>query len=87
MSKLEIIRNLKNTEGKRLCTKNRLEYAREIIKLLEEQPDNLLELLELLEVTDKELYAYLSGDKIANITLYDQALSHLVKKRRILNKG
>ena len=55
--------------------------------LLEEQPDNLLELLDLLEITDKELYAYLSGDKIGNITLYDQALSHLEKKRKKLNKG
>ena len=35
----------------------------------------------MLEITEEDLYSYLSCDEKANIILYDQALSHLVKKR------
>lgn len=76
-----IKKNLKNAEGKRLYKKTLLEYSREIIENLNESPEKLPELLDLLEVTEEDFYAYLSGDKTGNIALYDQALSHLVKKK------
>lgn len=75
------VRNLKNAEGKRLNNKTILEYAKEISENLKQHPEDLQELLEVLEIVEDDLYLYLSCDKKANITLYDQALSHLVKKR------
>lgn len=73
--------NLKNADGKRLNTKTILEYAKEISENLQKYPEELPELLEILEIIEEDLYLYLSCEKKADITLYDQALSHLVKKR------
>lgn len=82
MSKnFDTVRNLKNADGKRLNTKTILEYAKDISEILKDHPEDLQELLEILEITEEDLYLYLSCDEKANITLYDQALSHLVKKR------
>lgn len=75
------VRKLKNADGKRLNVKTKLEYAKEISENLKQHPEYLQELLEVLEIVEDDLYLYLSCDKKANITLYDQALSHLVKKR------
>lgn len=77
----KVQRNLINADGKRLNTKTILEYAKEISEILKQHPEYLLELLEILEIVEEDLYDYLSLEKKANITLYDQALSHLVKKR------
>ena len=77
----DTIKNLKNADGKRLNAKTILEYAKEISEILKQHPEYLQELLEMLEITEEDLYLYLSCDEKANITLYDQALSHLVKKR------
>ena len=77
----ETIRRLKNADGKRIYTKTILEYAREISEILKKNPEYLLQLLEVLEVTEDDLYLYISCEKTANITLYDQALSYLVKKK------
>ena len=79
---IETVRNLKNADGKRLNTKTILEYAKEISENLQKYPEDLQELLEVLEIVEEDLYLYLSCDKKADITLYDQALSHLVKKRK-----
>ena len=78
----DTVRNLKNADGKRLNTKTILEYAKEISENLKQHPEYLQELLEILEISEEDLYLYLSCDKKANVTLYDQALSHLVKKRK-----
>lgn len=75
------VRKLKNADGKRLNVKTKLEYAKEISENLKQHPEYLQELLEVLEIVEDDLYLYLSCDKKANITLYDQALLHLVKKR------
>lgn len=77
----KVQRNLKNAEGKRLNTKTKLGYAKEISEILKIHPEYLPELLEILEVFEEDLYDYLSLEKKANITLYDQALSYLVKKK------
>ena len=76
-----IKKNLKNVEGKRLHNKTLLEYAREISEKLEEHPEYLPELLEILGIVEEDLYDYLSIDKKANIIFYDKALSHLIKKK------
>ena len=75
--------NAENAEGKRLNTKTKLGYAKEISEILKQHPEYLPELLEILEIIEEDLYDYLSLEKKANITLYDQALSHLVKKKTI----
>ncbi len=74
--------NLKNIEGTIQLAKTKLEYAKEIAKCLGEQPERLPELLEMLEITEEDFYAYLSGIKKSDITFFDQALS-LVKRKNI----
>lgn len=79
------LRDLKNAEGKRLLEKNRLDYSKEIINILKDDPQILSELLEQLELTEQDFYEYLSGDKKGNITLYDETLNqvtHLTKERK-----
>ena len=79
------LRDLKNAEGKRLLEKNRLEYSKEIINILKKDQKILSELLDRLELTEKDLYEYISGDKKGNITLYDETLNqvtHLTKERK-----
>ena len=78
----DIIKELKNAEGKRLNTKIKLEYAKAISDELKKNPESLSKLIENLDITEEELFLYLAGEKLANITLYDQALSHLVKTLR-----
>ena len=77
----KILIKSKNDAGKRLNNKTILKYAKEISEILKQHPEYLQELLEMLEITEEDLNLYLSCDKKANITLYDQALSHLVKRR------
>lgn len=79
-NRINVIKKLKNAEGKRLLEKNILEYSKEIIKNLENNPDILNEIIDELEITEEDFLAYLSGDKKANITLYDQTLC-LVKSK------
>ena len=69
-----IRKQLKNAEGKRLLEKTLLEYSKDIIQALEENPALLSEILYKLEITEEEFYDYISGDKKGNISLYDQAL-------------
>ena len=81
----KILRALKNAEGKRLLEKNRLEYSKEIINILKDDPQILSELLEQLELTEQDFYKYISGDKNGNITLYDETLNqvtHLTRERK-----
>lgn len=84
MNNKNIINNqLKTAKGKRLLEKTLLEYSKEIIKVLEEQPEILPELLEILQISEEDFFEYLSGDKKANITLYDQTLCLVKKKTKI----
>ena len=78
-----IIKKLNNAEGKRLLEKTKLEYSKEIINKLKENPSDLLELLEILELPEELFYKYISGDEKGNIVIYDQALASLVKIRKI----
>ena len=82
MSNINIKKQLKNVEGKRLLTKTILEYSKEIIISLESNPDLLTPVLDELEITEEDFFAYLSGEKKGNITIYDQALSLIKTKNR-----
>lgn len=79
-NKIDIIKKLKNAEGKRMLTKIILEYSKEIIIILEKKPEILTQVLDELEIPEEDFLAYLSGDKKGNITLYDQTLC-LVKNK------
>lgn len=70
-----IKKQLKNAKGKRLLEKTKLEYSKEIITELEKNPSLLDKILTDLELTEIEFFSYISGEKNANITLYDQALT------------
>lgn len=71
---------LKNAEGKRLLKKTKLEYCKIIIELIQKYPNIINELLDELEVNEKDFFDYLSGEKSANITFYDQAINLINEK-------
>lgn len=77
-------KTMKNIQGTIQLAKSRLEYAREIVISLEQNPELLPELLIALELTEEELYIQLSNPEKGNITTYDQAL--VLLKRRTNNK-
>lgn len=79
-NKIDVVKKLKNAKGKRLLEKILLEYSKEIIDILEQNPNVLIQILDELEITQEDFFAYISGEKEGNITLYDQALS-LVRTR------
>ena len=74
------IKQLKNAKGKRMLEKIILEYSKEIIDGLVNNPDILFQVLDNLEITEEDFFSYLSGEKKGNIAVYDQALL-LVRKR------
>ena len=82
MSNIYIKKQLKNVEGKRLLTKTILEYSKEIIISLESNPELLISVLNELEISEEDFFAYLSGEKKGNITIYDQALSLIKIKNK-----
>lgn len=82
-NEIDIIKKLKNAEGKRLLEKNALEYSKEIITELSKEPEFLIQILNELELTEEDFFAYLSGEKKGNITLYDQTLC-LVKEKTLI---
>lgn len=84
-NEIDIIKKLKNAEGKRLLEKNALEYSKEIITELSKEPEFLIQILNELELTEEDFFAYLSGEKKGNITLYDQTLC--LVKEKILTKN
>ena len=45
----------------------------------------LNQILDELELTEEEFFAYLSGDKKGNITLYDQTLCLIKNKTNYIN--
>lgn len=75
----EIRKQLKNIEGKRLLEKTKLEYSHAIIEGLNNNPNILSKVLESLNITEKELWELLSGEKNSNVVLYDQALETIIK--------
>lgn len=87
---LSTIIKLKNAEGKRILEETILGYSKEIIQGLQDNPEIIHKLVDMLEVTEDELLAYLSGELTANITLYDQTLTltkNLVKEESNKQKG
>ena len=68
-NKIDIIKKLKNAEGKRMLTKIILEYSKEIITILEKNPEILIQVLDKLELTEDDFLAYLSGDNKESIKL------------------
>lgn len=78
-----IKRQLKNAEGKRLLQKVILEYSKDIIDNLKQNPSILNDVLEELEISKSEFFEYLTCEKKGNITMYDQTL-YLIKE---LNKN
>ena len=83
--KINIKRELKNAEGKRLLEKTILEYSKEIISAIQEDYSLLPEITESLQITEEEFFRLLSGEKNGNIVYYDQALS-IIKKKVKRNK-
>jgi formylmethanofuran dehydrogenase subunit E-like metal-binding protein len=75
-----IKKKLKNSEGKRMLEKTYLNYSMEIIKKITQNPQLLNELLEELEISETDFINYISGEKKANITFYDQTLKSINKK-------
>lgn len=65
--------DLQNAEGKRLLQKNYLDYSRQIIEIISDNPEILPKLLETLDVSLEQFYKYISGEENANITFYDKA--------------
>lgn len=80
------LRNLKNANGKRLLEKTRLEYSKEIIAVIQTNPQILPELLEYLDLTEEEFYSYISGDTQGNIALYDTALTQGINLNKVKTK-
>lgn len=80
--KSQIKKNLKNIEGKRLLEKTKLGYSMTIIQLLNENYELYPELLEYLGITEEELLAALSGERLENITFYHEALNYTLKKTK-----
>ena len=72
------ITKLNNIEGLRLLKLTKLDYSKNIINLLKNNPNCLPTLLEALEVTEEEFSDYLLDNKKIDITFYDQALSLLL---------
>lgn len=72
---ISTIKKLKNAEVKLQLTKNILEYSKQIISELQNNPSLLDEILFALEISEKDFFEYLSGDKQANISFYDETLS------------
>ena len=77
MQSKEIIIKLKNTEAKRLLEKTKLEYSQSILNILKDNPELYPQLLDHLEINEKELLLNLSGEYNENITFYDEALHKL----------
>ena len=68
-NKYQIKKNLKNAEGKSLLMKTKLEYSKEIIKYIEQNPEELPQIIEILEIPEDDFFKSLSGEKDNNITL------------------
>ena len=74
------IKELNNILGKRKLEETKLNYSKEITNELKKNPDLINEIIEKLGVTQEDLYKYLSGEELANISIYDEAYL-LVKNR------
>lgn len=70
----DMLKKLKNIEGKRLMEKTRLDYSQNILNILTSNPQVVPVVAEQLELTEEQLFALLSGDKMGNITFYEEAL-------------
>ena len=69
-----------NEEGKRLYEKTLLQYSKEIINEIKNNPEKLPKLLSDLGMNEKEFYMLLSHQENGNITFYDESLNLLRKK-------
>lgn len=85
-NKIDVMKKIKNAKGKRLLEKVLLEYSREIINILENNPDMLIQILDELEITEEDFFACISGEKRENITLYDQTLSLVRAKSKNIER-
>ena len=83
--RIEITRKLKDAKGKILLEKTQLDYSKELIEILTQAPDKVPLILKSMEITEQELFDYLTGNKKGNIALYDQILT-LTKKEIMLNQ-
>lgn len=69
-----IDKELLNAEGKRLLQKTKLEYSKNIIDILKNNPRLFNEILDNMYISKEELLGHLSGEIDGNIVIYDQAL-------------
>ncbi len=76
----------KNKEGKKLLYGTKLDYIRDVLKILKEYPNIHNDLLEEMGVTPEELGLYLSDNAGANIGFYDDLLEKVRKKVRNYQK-
>lgn len=79
-------KQLKNAEGKRQLAKTLLEYSKEIINELNNNPESIIELLDELEISETEFFSYISGDVKGNISFYNQTL-YLIKEKKFKAKN
>lgn len=82
-TKIQRTLSLKNTEGKRLIQLSKLEYCNKIINNLKQNPDMIDSILREIEMSEKEFFSILSGEKIENIVVYDFILEY---SKELLNK-
>ena len=73
---------LKNARGKRMLEKVYLDYVVNLIDMINNDLSLKDALLKHMDIDEKQLILYLSGDTTANITFYDEALSYAMKRIR-----
>lgn len=79
--KISIKKEIMNAKGKRMINKVKLDYSITIINKIQSNPELLEEIIVELEISKKDFIDYISGEKNANISFYDQALQTINRKR------
>lgn len=84
---IEYKKRLDNEKGKKMLRQVKINYSKEILKLLKNSDDNMLfGILDDLGVTKDYLFKCLSLEIDENITFYDQTVNSIVKRKKYSNK-
>ncbi len=84
---IEYKKRLDNEKGKKMLRQVKINYSKEILKLLKNSDDNMLfGILDDLGVTKDYLFKCLSLEIDENITFYDQTINSIVKRKKYSNK-
>lgn len=79
-----IKKRILNAEGKRMLEITKLNYSKQILDILKKEPDILDNVLVDMTLPLDDALNYLSGDKNANIVIYDQML--VLTRKKYLEK-